>query len=210
MSHFGRHFGRSRVLRQEAATRKALRAELAEYPVLHFSCHGFANFAEPLEGGLAMANDEILSLRDFLDSRLPKARLAVLSACETALPGTKLPDEVLSLPTGLMQAGVDGVAGSLWSVLDESTMILMCRFYDLWREDGLPPAEALRRAQQWVRDTTNGEKVEYFKQPLPQFTGARMAVETADSLYKLFSVKDPNARDFSHPLHWAAFCYAGV
>jgi CHAT domain-containing protein len=91
------HFGCSRVMRYEAATRAALQDELTKYPVLHFSCHGFANFREPLEGGLVMANDQILSLRDFLSTRLPKARLAVLSACETAIPGNELPDEALSL-----------------------------------------------------------------------------------------------------------------
>ena len=204
------HFNQSRVLRHEAATRAALQLLLPRYAVLHLSCHGFANFNEPLEGGLAMANDEILSLRDFLDIHLPNARLAVLSACETAISGVELPDEALSLPSGLMQAGVAGVVGSLWSVRDDSTMVLMCRFYDLWRQVGLPPAEALREAQQWVRDTTNGEKVEYFKQPLPEFAATRMPVETADSLYKQFSIRDPNAREFSHPFHWAAFCYVGV
>ncbi len=31
-----------------------------------------------------------------------RVRLAVLSACETLLPGTELPDEVRSLPTNLI------------------------------------------------------------------------------------------------------------
>jgi CHAT domain-containing protein len=34
----------------------------------------------------------------------------------------------------------------------------MARFYELWRSDGLDPPEALRRAQQWVRDAPNGAK----------------------------------------------------
>lgn len=104
------------------------------------------------------------------------------------------------------------VQGKPRSVRDESTMVLMCRFYDLWRDEGLPPSEALRNAQRWVRDTTNGEKVEYFKGSLQEFAGigTRMAADTADSLYKLFSIRDPEARDLSHPFHWAAFCYVGV
>lgn len=58
-------------------------------------------------------------------------RLALLSACETGLPGTQLPDEVVSLPTRLLQAGVAGVAASLWSVADLSTTLLLVRFYFL-------------------------------------------------------------------------------
>ena len=157
-----------------------------------------------------MANDELLTLRDLQDAWLPNARLVVLSACETAIPGSALPDEVLSLPTGFIQAGVDGVVGSLWAVPDESTMVLMCRFYDLWRKQGVPTAEALRTAQQWVRDTTNGEKADYFRQHVPEFEGSRMPLESSDSLYKQFRHRDPRVRDFLHPAQWAAFCYVGA
>lgn len=44
--------------------------------------------------------------------------------------------------------------------------MLMERFYRLWRVEKLEPADALRQAQRWLRDTTNGEKAEYDK-PLP-------------------------------------------
>ncbi|MEM6904160.1 MAG: CHAT domain-containing protein, partial [Pseudomonadota bacterium] len=89
---------------------------------------------------------------------------------------------------GLLQAGVAGVAASLWSVADLSTMMLLTRFYDLWQKDGLAPATALCRAQQWVRDTSNGEKAAYF------------------NLITL----NPNVNDFEHPFHWAAFTYMGA
>jgi CHAT domain-containing protein len=135
----------------------------------------------------------ILTLSDLFDLKLSEGetggiRLALLSACATGLPGAQLPDEVISLPTGLLQAGVAGVAASLWAVADLSTMMLLTRFYDLWRKDGLEPALALRKAQKWVRDTSNGEKAAYF------------------NLVTL----DPNANDFAHPFHWAAFTYVGA
>lgn len=112
----------------------------------------------PWPAGSCSCGDEPLTLRDLLRGSPLDARLAVLSACETAVPGVDLPDEVVSLPTGLLQAGAAGVVGSLWAVSDLSTMVLMARFYALWRSDGLDPPEALRRAQQWVRDTPNGVK----------------------------------------------------
>ena len=59
--------------------------------------------------------------------------------------GTKLPDEVVALPTAMLQAGFAGVCGSLWSVADISTAMLMVRFYRLWRVDGLTPAQPCAR-----------------------------------------------------------------
>jgi CHAT domain-containing protein len=200
----------TRVLGGEAAARQAVLGALPNYPVLHFSCHGFANPAEPLESGLLMAHDEVLALRDAQGLRLARARLAVLSACETRLPGADLPDEVVSLPTGLVQAGVPGVVGSLWSVLDLSTAMLMVRFYDLWRRDGLPPMEALRRAQIWLRDTTNAEKAAYFGTELPELNATKMPLPLADALFKEAALLEPDERSFAHPFHWAAFAFTGA
>jgi CHAT domain-containing protein len=79
-------------------------------------------------------------------------RLAILSACETGVPGTRLPDEVIGLPTALMEAGVAGVVASFWSVADDSPVRLMAHFHRLWRLEGFAPPEALRRAQIELRD----------------------------------------------------------
>ena len=75
-----------------------------------------------------------------------QARLAVLSACETATIGEELVDEVVNFPTGMLQAGAAACIGSLWSVSDVSTALLMRRSYELWRA-GIGPSEALRCAQ---------------------------------------------------------------
>jgi CHAT domain-containing protein len=91
----------------------------------------------------------------------------------------------------------------------------MERFYHLWRINGLEPPEALRQAQIWLRDTTNGEKKAYFRQFLPEFPPignlvTRMPVAVADQLYKRFALEDNEVRAFAHPYHWAAFQYVGV
>ena len=114
-----------------------------DYTVLHFSCHGIANFIEPLNSGLMMVHDQVLSVRDFLGCKLFQARLAVLSACATGIVGSELPDEAIGLPSGLLQAGVDGIVASLWLVSEMSTMILMSRFYEVWRAQALEPSDAL-------------------------------------------------------------------
>ena len=102
-----------------------------------------------------MAKDEILTIKDLFELHLAGARLATLSACETGIPGTKLPDEVVSLPSAFIRAGFAGAIGSLWTVRDDSTAQLMTSFYQLWREkEGgkvRSPAQALAQAQRELR-----------------------------------------------------------
>ena len=203
-------FAHHHVLRHEQATREAVLEAVRRYQVFHFSCHGYANFNEPLTSGLVMANNIPLTLGDLFELRLKGARLALLSACETGMTDAKLPDEVVSLSSGLLQAGVAGVIAPLWRVHELSTLILMARYYDLWREEGLTPFEALRQAQIWVRDSTNKEKADYFKRFLPEFGASKTPSASADSLYGDLGWRKLNDRDFAHPYYWAAFGYTGV
>src|SRR5436190_27462 len=76
-----------------------------------------------------------------------RLRLAVLSACQTGLPGVRAPEEVTNLPTSLVVAGAAGVVGSWWKVLDERTAMLMVAFYERWGGPSTPgptPDAALR------------------------------------------------------------------
>jgi CHAT domain-containing protein len=199
-------FPQHKVLKHEQATISAVLAALPNYNVLHLCCHGTANLQTPLASGLLMS-DGLITLRDILAFQFKGIRLAILSADETGLPGIDLPDEVISLTTGLLQAGVAGVIAPFWSVSDFSTMMLFTRFYDLWRNESLEIDQALRQAQQWVRDTTNREKIAYFRASL---TGGNLPANVADYLYKFLILSRPEARDFAHPFHWAAFSYTGV
>lgn len=55
--------------------------------------------------------------------------------------------------------------------------------YDLWRTDHLPPDQALRQAQIWLRDSTVKEI----------------------AAYGGFFTDKPSDRPYAHPFHWAAF-----
>ncbi len=86
-------------------------------------------------------------------------------------------------------------------------MMLMVRLYELWRKEGREPVEALREAQQWVRDSTNGEKKEY---SLSAATVGRMPAQVANALCQEVLLSDPKGRTFAHPYYWAAFSYLGA
>ncbi|HIP96622.1 MAG TPA: CHAT domain-containing protein, partial [Anaerolineae bacterium] len=116
-----------------------------------------------------------------------------------------------SLPTGLLQAGVAGVVASLWSVADISTAMLMARFYDLWRKEKLPPAEALRQAQIWLRDASDRDKRAHFKDHLPEFAALRMPADAARTFLNWLNIQGQETESsFSHPFWWAAFAYTGA
>jgi len=168
----------------------------------HFACHGIADVTAPLDSAVLLAGGR-LTLRGLLSQGPFSLRLAVLSACETAVPGADLPDEVIGLPTGLMEVGTAGVIGSQWAVPDVGTLLVMARFYELWRdpEEHISAPEALRRAQIWVRDTCNGDK------------HARFPECTPPHLHDLSSARRrfwETANSHAHPRSWAAFAFYGA
>jgi tetratricopeptide (TPR) repeat protein len=144
------------LLRSQSAHAQIL-AALAKAHVAHFACHAFSNPVDPLASAVNACRDTPITLGDILQLDLPAVRLVVLSACESAVSGESLPDEVINLASGLVQAGVAGVVGSLWRVDDASTRVLMERFYELWRAQPMAPAAALCRAQAWMRSGGAGE-----------------------------------------------------
>lgn len=206
-----RTFPTSRILRHEEATFTEALEALPNATVYHFACHGYVNFMTPLNSGMVMAEDNVLTVGHLLEEHLPGARLAVLSACETGMPSDlQRPDEVVGLPAGFLQAGVAGVVASLWSVADLRTMMLIVRFFDNWRNQQMQPAEALRQAQQWMRRTDDGEKKKYICPYLGQDTTPVGAGITGRRLGNALAVESATNTDFSHPYYWAAFAYTGV
>jgi CHAT domain-containing protein len=175
--------------------------------VLHLACHGFARLDSPLDSGLVLAGGQV-TLRRLLDLPL-RVRLAVLSACETALPGTDLPDEVVALPTALLQAGVAGVVASQWAVPDRATAMLMAEFYRCWRWELQPPAVALRAAQRWLRDTTNAEKSRHFQAALDE-RAAWLPPEVAGQFLGRLGLLTEGKRSQAGIHDWGAFAHVGA
>jgi CHAT domain-containing protein len=133
-------------------------------------------------------------------------RLAILSACETGIPSNlRVVDEVTSLSTWLTLASIPGVVCLLWSVSDVSTALLMVLFFDLWRNKGYPPAEALRQAQILLRDMNSGTLSTFLKHKIPISLQTMMPVEVTEKLYTYTALSD-----FSHPFFWSAFFYTDI
>jgi len=217
--------GACHPLYEEQATRSALLERLPGATHVHLACHGVFDLETPLASRLELSQGERLTLSQVLDEVAPslaQARLVVLSACQSAIPEfRRLPDEVVGLPTGFFQAGVPGVVGTLWSVNDLSTALLMVKFYKYYLhgaadEGPMAPARALCRAQRWLRDVTAGELLDYFQQhkalhQARREAEQRMPEEVAARGVIRFSLADPDSQPFaSQPYHWAPFIFVGV
>lgn len=218
----------AQLLCEGEATHTAVSAAIPNTNYLHFACHGEFNIGHPLNSGLVLSAGERLTLRQVLDElTLSGTRLVVLSACQTAISDFyNLPDEVIGLPAGFLQAGAVGVLGSLWPVDDLSTAIFMDHFYHLHRDKGLEPAVSLQLTQQWLRRLTIAELSRLFAAykanapdapPKPGTSAApdvpvkRMAHALAQAHYTDFTLDpDRQATPYADPFYWAAFAFYGA
>jgi tetratricopeptide (TPR) repeat protein len=81
----------------------------------HFACHGSQNIINPLNSALLLG-DRDLTVSEIMQSHIPNASLAFLSACETAKGDELIPDEAMHLASAMLFAGYRGVVGTMWSV----------------------------------------------------------------------------------------------
>ena len=192
-----------------AATRQAVKAGAAGRAFLHLSCHGYFAWGDPLASGL-VCHDAPLTLKEIIGKlNLDACRLVTLSACETGLTEVRQsPDEYVGLPAGFLQAGAPAVIGSLWTVDDRSTALLMERFYRHHFEGGMAFAAALREAQLWLRGATRQELGDYYKAFLARHMSVQDAQAAAVELIRAWP--EPDDKPYESPFYWAAFTFSGA
>lgn len=139
----------SEELTGAAATVQAVTGAMPAFSYVHFGCHAKHDWHDSLNSGLVLAEGERLTLSDILSQLdLPVTRLVSLSACDTGIVDLRTPSEMIGIPAGFLQAGAANVISTLWEVHDEQAKDVMISFYTEHVANGLPPAEALRKAQQ--------------------------------------------------------------
>jgi CHAT domain-containing protein len=145
-----RLFPRSLLLTGEAAREDRVREAMVRATHLHFATHAYVEATEPLMSALVLApgsGDGLLQVHEILRQRL-RARLVVLSACNSGVGPVAEGEGIMSLSRAFLYAGARAVLLSLWEVPDATTPELMEAVYRGWMEAGLPLDEALRRAQE--------------------------------------------------------------
>lgn len=181
------------------ATGSAVLRALPDYSVWHWACHAEARPDDIMLSALHLVGGP-LYLSDLLRVPPSPRRLAVLSACDSHRTGRLLPDEAVSLPTALMQAGVAGVVAAQWPANDQGTAFFVAKFYELWRRQQLPPADALCAAQRWLRRATRGELNELLPGVLA------LPADRSPQMMALWE----SERLFDYPFRWALYAFTGA
>ncbi len=140
-----RTFTDARLYLDQEANRQGL-AQAAEADIVHLATHGLFRPDNPFFSALKLA-DGWINVQELYHLPL-RARLVVLSACESGAGIVRGGDEVVGLARGFLGAGALEVLASLWNVHDESAVAFMQHFYEFLTEEPIRrPAEALRSAQ---------------------------------------------------------------
>ena len=188
----------SDIARGFQASRETLMTmDLSQYSVLHFATHGVLDPKDPSVTGifLSMLDDSgkpqngFITTPDIYALHAP-VDLVVLSACRTGLGKGVRGEGLIGLTSGFMHAGASSVAASLWKVDDSATSELMDHFYTNMLEKNMRPADALRAAQNtlrndprwrsphfWAAFTFQGEYRDTIR--IPPASGASRAVQNA-------------------------------
>lgn len=143
----------ARVLLTKTATKRAFRENLGSANVLHFAGHYVARPELPFLSTLLFAKDgtepehSTLTNAELSAENLRRYKLVVLSSCETGVESYLNGEGMIGLSRTFLATGVPLVVASQWKVDSEATAQLMEEFHRVRREQKLPTAAALRKAQ---------------------------------------------------------------
>ncbi|KZT53822.1 hypothetical protein CALCODRAFT_37119 [Calocera cornea HHB12733] len=140
------------------ATVTTVTDQLEHHNFLHLCCHGFHDFDNPYNSGLALQDGESLRLSDLMSKKLDRAEFAFLSACHTARVDPRAADETVHIASGLYLAGYKSIVATKWGIVDQDGPLVAKYVYEYMTRDGRPPdytdgSEALRYAVNRLRQS---------------------------------------------------------
>ena len=135
------------------ASLKKFKANTSDKAIIHLATHGFVD-RKTIKDSWLIFSDSKLTLSEIYELNLDETGLMVLSACETGIGKDGL--ETTSLARAFANAGVQYLIASLWKVNDESTKILMTKFYDEMY-NGVSYMQALHNAKLHLINYQNGK-----------------------------------------------------
>lgn len=128
------------------ATKGSFLRDFAGVEVIHFAGHFIANRQSPGNSKLLFAGGDLRSA-ELATRKLTRAKLVVLSACQTGLVRYDRSEGAVGIARTFLALGAPLVVASQWKVDSEPTRDLMIAFHRNRKAGGLTSAESLRRAQ---------------------------------------------------------------
>jgi CHAT domain-containing protein len=97
----------------QASTCADVLGHLQTASILHLACHGTQDPSDALQSGFVLG-DGLLTVSKLMELELPRAFLAVLTACETAKGDIAQPDQAIHLAATMLFAGFKSVVATMW------------------------------------------------------------------------------------------------
>ncbi|HEY0429506.1 MAG TPA: CHAT domain-containing protein [Pyrinomonadaceae bacterium] len=143
------------------ATKTNFLSHLENAEVVHFAGHYVA--AETTRFSKLLFADGDLRLFEIAATRLPKAKLIVLSACRTGIEKFYRGEGAIGVARAFLAVGAPVVVASRWQIDSEAAKDLMIAFHRNRREKNLSVTEALRAAQiEMLRGADENFRQPYF------------------------------------------------
>jgi CHAT domain-containing protein/tetratricopeptide (TPR) repeat protein len=149
-----RFYEKSQTLFGRQATKTAFQTELKSAQIIHFAGHYVVQPNAPLFSSLLLAKTgkgevekSVLTNADLTTEKLARAKLVVLSACQTGVEQYYNGEGLIGLSRTFLVAGAPLVVASQWKVDSDAAAEMMKKFHFYRREANLSSVAALRRAQ---------------------------------------------------------------
>ncbi|KAH8105057.1 TPR-like protein [Phellopilus nigrolimitatus] len=146
-----------KCLVREQATRKVVIDNIRDHDWVHFACHGKLNSKEPFLHAFKLFGEDRLTLLDIIQSNLPNAEFAFLSACHSAgqiVDGAR--EEVLHLAAAMQFCGFRSVIGTMWAMADDDGPFIAKGFYKRMFAEEDSPELGFKRSARALRETIQG------------------------------------------------------
>jgi CHAT domain-containing protein len=162
------------LLLEEQARKALVLRELERAEIIHLALHHIAEpdspllskfllTAEPAPGREQTHEAGALTSQEIYQLALERARLVVLSACQTRANSYFSGEGPMGITRSFEAAGVPLIVASLWAVDSASTAQLMTSLHRLRRQRRLVTSEALRVAQaEMFRDAAGTYRHPYY------------------------------------------------
>ncbi len=133
------------------ARESVFKAESGKYDIIHLAMHTYLNDQNPMSSAMIftqnndMPEDGLLNTYEVYGIPL-KARMVVLSSCNTGSGFLSSGEGILSLARGFLYSGSQSVVMSMWEIEDQSGTDIIKMFYDNLLK-GKSKSNALKKAR---------------------------------------------------------------